>query len=57
MRELYLRHILNLPEKELSLDRLGFYVEEAHWYYQDYIIDRNPELQSLKEKQFTKLFF
>ena len=57
MNEVYLRFILNLPEEELRIERIGFNVEEAHWYYQDYIIEKDRSLPSLSEAQFSKTFF
>ena len=57
MNEIYLRFILNLPEEELRIERIGFNIEEAHWYYQDYIIEKDRSLPSLSEAQFSKHFF
>jgi mRNA-decapping enzyme subunit 2 len=57
MQELYLRFIVSLPEEEKTLERIGFNVEEAHWYYQDYVIERNRLLNPISESKFFRMFF
>ncbi|KAI0285322.1 DCP2-domain-containing protein [Russula aff. rugulosa BPL654] len=52
------RFILNLPENELaSLERICFQVEQAHWYYEDFIREENPKFPSLHLKKFSETFF
>lgn len=52
------RFILNLPDGELaSLERICFQVEQAHWYYEDFIREENPKFPSLHLKKFSEMFF
>ncbi|KAL1741869.1 Dcp2, box A domain-containing protein [Schizophyllum fasciatum] len=52
------RFILNLPPDELeSLERVSFQVEQAHWYYEDFIREQNPSLPSLHLKKFSHMLF
>ncbi|KAI9512600.1 pyrophosphatase DCP2 [Russula earlei] len=52
------RFILNLPDNELaSLERICFQVEQAHWYYEDFIREENPKFPSLPLKKFSEMFF
>ncbi|KAF9013782.1 mRNA-decapping enzyme subunit 2, partial [Haplosporangium bisporale] len=52
------RFILNLPEEELkSIERIFFQIEQAHWYYEDFIRERNPALPSFSLKKFSAKFF
>ncbi|KAF9015152.1 Dcp2, box A domain-containing protein [Cyathus striatus] len=52
------RFILNLPDEELSsLERICFQVEQAHWYYEDFIREENPSLPSLPLKKFSEMLF
>ncbi|KAF8974041.1 Dcp2, box A domain-containing protein [Flammula alnicola] len=52
------RFILNLPDEELvSLERLCFQVEQAHWFYEDFIREQNTTLQSLPLKRFSEMLF
>lgn len=40
-KELQLKFIINLPTKEQeSLPRLFFQIEQAHWYYEDFLADQ-----------------
>jgi mRNA-decapping enzyme subunit 2 len=56
--ELVTRFILNVPEEELeSLDRLFFQIEEAHWFYEDFLRGNNKHLPSLSFKQFVDRMF
>ncbi|KAJ3499960.1 hypothetical protein NLJ89_g9998 [Agrocybe chaxingu] len=51
--ELSSRFILNLPEEEMnSQARLCFQVEQAHWYYEDFVRETNPSFQQLSFKKF-----
>ncbi|KAI0257128.1 DCP2-domain-containing protein [Lactifluus subvellereus] len=52
------RFILNLPDGELaSLERICFQVEQAHWYYEDFIREENQSFPSLPLKKFSEMFF
>ncbi|KAF8324150.1 DCP2-domain-containing protein [Cantharellus anzutake] len=58
LEDLSSRFILNLPEEELvSVERICFQVEQAHWYYEDYIRDEEPSLPSLPLKTFSGMLF
>ncbi|EIM83511.1 DCP2-domain-containing protein [Stereum hirsutum FP-91666 SS1] len=58
LEDLSSRFILNLPDDELeSLERVCFQVEQAHWYYEDFIRDVNPKLPSLPLKRFSEMLF
>ncbi|KAH9486943.1 mRNA decapping complex subunit 2 [Psilocybe cubensis] len=52
------RFILNLPDEELaSLERLCFQVEQAHWFYEDFIREENNNLPSYNLKRFSETLF
>lgn len=52
------RFIINIPDEELSsIERICFQIEQAHWYYEDFVRDQNPALPSHPLKRFTALFF
>ncbi|KAG6898110.1 hypothetical protein C0992_005437 [Termitomyces sp. T32_za158] len=52
------RFILNLPDDELSsLERICFQVEQAHWFYEDFVREENPKLPSLPLKRFSEMLF
>ncbi|KAG6842221.1 hypothetical protein C0991_000191 [Blastosporella zonata] len=52
------RFILNLPDEELSsLERICFQVEQAHWFYEDFIREENPKFPSLALKRFSEMLF
>ncbi|KAG0342599.1 mRNA-decapping enzyme subunit 2 [Podila horticola] len=56
--DLSARFILNLPEEELrSVERIFFQIEQAHWFYEDFIRERNPALPSFSLKKFSAKFF
>ncbi|KAG2023506.1 DCP2 [Coprinopsis cinerea AmutBmut pab1-1] len=58
LEDLTSRFILNLPDEELaSLERICFQVEQAHWYYDDFIREQNPKCPSLPLKKFTAMMF
>ncbi|CCL99538.1 uncharacterized protein FIBRA_01556 [Fibroporia radiculosa] len=59
LEELSSRFILNLPEEELaSLERVCFQVEQAHWYYEDFIREQNPsKFPSYTLKTFSEALF
>ncbi|CAE7228736.1 unnamed protein product [Rhizoctonia solani] len=52
------RFILNVPDEELeTVERICFQVEQAHWFYEDFIRDENPDLPSLPLKRFSQQLF
>ncbi|PCH33658.1 DCP2-domain-containing protein [Wolfiporia cocos MD-104 SS10] len=59
LEELSSRFILNLPDEELaSLERVCFQVEQAHWYYEDFIREQNPsKFPSYNLKTFSEALF
>ncbi|KAJ3564386.1 hypothetical protein NP233_g8330 [Leucocoprinus birnbaumii] len=58
LEDLSSRFILNLPDEELaSLERICFQVEQAHWFYEDFIREQNPTFPSLPLKKFSAMLF
>ncbi|KAL8662634.1 MAG: hypothetical protein Q9202_004592 [Teloschistes flavicans] len=56
--DLCVRFIINLPKEELkSVERICFQVEEAQWYYEDFIRPLDPELPSLNLRNFCLRIF
>lgn len=58
--DLCTRFVLNSPQEELeSFERMLFLVEQAHWFYEDFVREAEPEadLQSMSLKSFAKLMF
>lgn len=54
LEDLLVRFVVNCPEEDLSsIERVLFQMEEAHWFYQDYLRTLNPLLPSMKMKLFT----
>lgn len=52
------RFIINLPREELeSVERICFQVEEAQWFYEDFIRPLDPGLPSLSLKAFALRIF
>lgn len=44
--DVHTRFLLNLPESELSTaDRIMFQLEQAWWFYEDFLCDPQPELE------------
>lgn len=53
-----MRFIINLPQEELaSVERICFQVEEAQWYYEDFIRPLDPDLPSLNLRNFCLRIF
>ena len=53
-----MRFIVNLPKEELeSVERICFQVEEAQWFYEDFVRPLDPNLPSLNLRQFCLLIF
>ncbi|KZT65159.1 DCP2-domain-containing protein [Daedalea quercina L-15889] len=59
LEELSSRFILNLPDEELaSVERVCFQMEQAHWYYEDFIREQNPaKFPSYSLKTFCEILF
>ncbi|KAI9928221.1 hypothetical protein AWENTII_007921 [Aspergillus wentii] len=56
--DLCVRFIVNLPREELeSVERICFQVEEAQWFYEDFIRPLDPALPSLSLKAFALRIF
>ncbi|KAK7540384.1 hypothetical protein IWX49DRAFT_577076 [Phyllosticta citricarpa] len=56
--DLCVRFIVNLPQEELeSVERICFQVEEAHWFYEDFIRPLDASLPSLNLRNFCLLIF
>ena len=56
--DLCVRFIVNLPKEELeSVERICFQVEEAQWFYEDFIRPLDPHLPSLNLRQFCLRIF
>ncbi|MCJ1308995.1 mRNA-decapping enzyme subunit 2 [Agyrium rufum] len=56
--DLCVRFIVNLPQEELSqVERICFQVEEAQWFYEDFVRPTDPKLPSLNLRQFCLLLF
>ena len=50
LEDIHSRFILNLPQKELeSSDRIFFQIEQAWWYYEDFICDEMDKQEEKKE--------
>lgn len=55
LEDLTVRFVVNCPEEDLSsYERVLFQIEEANWFYLDYVTTLNPLLQPKKMKQFTR---
>lgn len=49
---------MNLPISDLeSLERICFQIEEAQWYYEDFIRPLNPDLPSMTLRKFCERMF
>ena len=52
------RFIINLPQEELeSVERICFQVEEAQWFYEDFVRPLDPDLPSLSLRDFCLRVF
>ncbi|RKP30221.1 DCP2-domain-containing protein [Metschnikowia bicuspidata] len=52
--DILVRFVVNVPKEDLSsLERFFFQVEEAHWFYIDFVRLFNPALPSMKMKSFA----
>jgi mRNA-decapping enzyme subunit 2 len=53
--ELAARFVLNAPSSEIEdFNRLMFLVEQAHWYYLDFMCEQDKSLHSVQLKPFAK---
>lgn len=60
LEDIELRFLLHLPEEELTkVDRLLFWIQEAHWFYDDFYCDNYNDtiMPRLNFKEFTKAIF
>lgn len=58
MDDLCVRFIINLPEEDLSsVARICFQVEEAQWFYEDFIRPLDPSLPSMTLRTFCLRIF
>ncbi|KAL9082794.1 MAG: hypothetical protein Q9159_006170 [Coniocarpon cinnabarinum] len=56
--DLCVRFIVNLPQEELeSAERICFQVEEAQWFYEDFIRPLDPSLPSMSLRTFCMAIF
>ncbi|KAJ2960233.1 hypothetical protein NQZ79_g4438 [Umbelopsis isabellina] len=52
------RFVINVPEEELaSVERICFQIEQAHWFYEDFVREQKPELPSFSLKNFSAKIF
>jgi len=53
------RFLINLPDEELEKpERLFFQIEQAHWFYEDFLADEHKHLRHFHDfKQFAKEMF
>ena len=58
LEELAARFVTNCPPEELKVfERLMFLAEQAHWYYEDFVRVEQPNLKTLRLRDFTELMF
>lgn len=54
LEDLLVRFVVNVPEEDLSsIERIMFQIEEAQWFYADFVRQLNPDLPSMKMKAFS----
>ena len=52
------RFIVNLPAEELeSVERICFQIEQAHWYYEDFVRPQAAHLPSYSLRKFSEVVF
>ncbi|PIA14455.1 DCP2-domain-containing protein, partial [Coemansia reversa NRRL 1564] len=52
------RFIINVPEEELQeIERICFQIEQAHWFYDDFVREQNRSLPSMTLKTFAGRMF
>ncbi|GMF06103.1 unnamed protein product [[Candida] boidinii] len=53
LEDLLVRFVVNCPSEDLSsIERVFFQIEEAQWFYSDFLKIINPLLPSMKMKKF-----
>ncbi|KAJ3011576.1 UNVERIFIED_CONTAM: mRNA-decapping enzyme subunit 2 [Siphonaria sp. JEL0065] len=58
LEDLQSRFIINVPLDELSsVERICFQIEQAHWFYEDFVREVHSSLPSLSLKNFSAHFF
>ncbi|KAI3648478.1 hypothetical protein MP228_006332 [Amoeboaphelidium protococcarum] len=56
--DLMSRFIINVPESEIStIEQVCFQIEQAHWFYEDFIRESQPNLPHFKLKSFAGEMF
>ncbi|KAJ3143880.1 mRNA-decapping enzyme subunit 2, partial [Irineochytrium annulatum] len=56
--DLQSRFIINVPSEELSsVERICFQIEQAHWFYEDFVREENTSLKTFSLKNFSARFF
>ncbi|KAF1986591.1 DCP2-domain-containing protein, partial [Aulographum hederae CBS 113979] len=56
--DLCVRFIINLPHEELaSVERICFQIEEAQWFYEDFVRPLDPKLPSMNLRTFCLQIF
>lgn len=49
--DLQTRFIINIPAEELaSIERICFQIEQAHWFYEDFVREENSRLIAINSK-------
>lgn len=57
LEDLLVRFLANVPDEDLSsIERVLFQVEEAQWFYTDFLRQKSPYLPQLKMKGFAAKF-
>ena len=58
LAELEMRFLMNLPEAELNdAVRVFMQIEQAHWFYEDFFVDKHKHLKTMKLKKFSQALF
>lgn len=58
LQDLVVRFVINCPSQDLEPpERLFFQLEEAQWFYEDFVRVENPVLPSMKMKSFVERIF
>lgn len=58
LQDLVVRFVINCPKADLeATERLFFQIEEAQWYYEDFVRVENPSFPSMKMKTFCERLF
>ncbi|ANZ76179.1 BA75_03118T0 [Komagataella pastoris] len=55
LEDLLVRFVVNCPPEDLSsIERVFFQIEEAQWFYTDFVRQLNPQLKNLSMKTFSQ---